>query len=125
MRKTFLCLIAILFCFAATAQTDTTLKEYTGSYKFPEGSAAPSVEISIQGNELYANASIGSASLTRISKDTFSIPAYGGMTYFTRDEAGKVKGIRVEVGDLVLVGTKETSMPMAFLYRRDKSLVIR
>jgi hypothetical protein len=121
MRKTLLICLSFLLYFAATAQTDTTLNEYKGIYKFPDGSATPSVEITIQGNELYANSSIGSASMTKIAKDTFSIPSYGGMAYFTRNEAGKIKGIRVEVGDLILIGDKEVNMPMA--YRRQRVLV--
>lgn len=101
----------------AGAQADTSLHEYKGVYKFPEGSATPSVEISIQNGSLYANSSIGSATLTRIAKDTFSIPEHNGMAYFSRNGDGKVKGIRVEVGDLLLEGDKEPAAN-AWLQRR-------
>lgn len=113
----------LLAGFLAAAQKDTTLHEYKGTYLFPAGSATPSVDISVEENTLHATSSIGSASLTKISKDTFSIPTFAGMAYFYRDDSGKVKGIRVEVGDLVLIGDKEKNGPSAF--RRPRFFGVR
>ena len=102
--------LILLLCLAYNmlqAQSDTALKEYTGQYKFPDGSAAPSVEISIVDGALFASATIGSAAMVRQARDTFSIPSYNGMAYFFRDGAGKVNRIRVEVSDLILEGDKQ------------------
>src|SRR5688500_13335191 len=107
MSKLLLFLLGSLLTLGAAAQGDTTLNEYKGIYKFPDGSATPSVEISIQGGSLYASATIGSASLAKTGRDTFSIPEHGGMVYFIRNEQNKVHRIRVIVGDLDLEGARE------------------
>ncbi|HVG43015.1 MAG TPA: hypothetical protein VM888_15490 [Chitinophagaceae bacterium] len=107
----FLLLISIIF---VQAQEDS-LTQYKGLYKFKEGSAAPSVEISIQQGALYAASSIGSAALSKLARDTFSIPEHSGMVYFYRNTAGVVNAIRVDVGGMVMDGTKE---PNAVAIRR-------
>jgi len=105
MTKLLASLALIIFSAAAYAQ-DSTLKEYTGVYKFPEGSMVSSVEIVLNGNSLLVNSSIGSVGIEKISKDTFSLPTYEGMVYFSRTEA-KITGIKIEVHDVVLEGKKE------------------
>jgi hypothetical protein len=119
MSKLLFFLLGILMTLGVTAQGDTTLNEYKGTYKFPEGSATPSVEISIQGGALYASATIGTASLARMGKDTFSIPEHGGMVYFFRNDQNKVHRIRVVVGDLDLEGTKEGAGASAWIRREE------
>lgn len=92
--------------FSVTAQEDTALATYTGTYTFKEGSPTPSIEITIQNGTLYGNSSLGSGSFARVSRDTFNIPEHNGAAYFGRNEGGKVKSIRIVVGDLVLEGDK-------------------
>ena len=70
MRKFLFLIFLSLYSYFAFAQ-DSALYEYKGLYKFPEGSATPQVEISIQDGALFASSTIGSASFTKISKDTF------------------------------------------------------
>ncbi|HYK55080.1 MAG TPA: hypothetical protein VEV15_01275 [Flavisolibacter sp.] len=107
MRKFLFLFVLSISSYFALAQ-DSTLTEYKGIYTFKEGSPAPSVEISIRDGALYASSTIGSASLSRISKDTFSIPDHNGVAYFYRTE-GKVKSIRIEVADLILEGDKDSA----------------
>jgi hypothetical protein len=108
MKKHISLFVLLFFSLAFVhAQEDTALAQYKGVYKFKEGSAAPSVEISIQDGALYAASSIGSAAMAKVAKDTFSIPDHNGMIYFSRNSEGRVAFIRVEVGDLVLEGVKE------------------
>ena len=108
MRRTFVFLFAILAGGVLHAQ-DTTLNEYVGTYKFPEGSAVLSVDIKIENGALMANSSAGSSALEKISKDTFNLVSYSGTVYFTRDADKKVNGIKIEVQDTVLEGKKETA----------------
>jgi hypothetical protein len=108
----------------AQAQQDTALTQYKGVYKFKEGSAAPSVEITIQNGALYAASTIGSASLAYVAKDTFSIPDHNGIAYFARNSEGKVAFIRIEVGDMVLEGTREAGA-LAFIKRKQYYFVSR
>lgn len=112
--------LLLLLCIATSSllAQDSTLTEYKGLYKFREGSPTPSVDITIENGGLYANSSIGSASLKWISKDTFSIPDHGGMAYFYRSDKGKVNSIKVEVADMILEGDKQD--PAFALTRRKK-----
>jgi hypothetical protein len=113
MNRTILFLFVILAGSVVYAQ-DTTLNEYVGTYKFPEGSAVLSVEIKIENGALMANSSAGSSALEKISKDTFNLVSYNGTVYFTRDGNKKVNGIKIEVQDTVLEGKKETAGPGYF-----------
>jgi len=108
MRRTCVFLFAILVGSVLHAQ-DTTLNEYVGTYKFPEGSVVLSVDIKIENGALMASSSAGSSALEKISKDTFNLVSYSGMVYFTRDADKKVNGIKIEVQDTVLEGKKETA----------------
>lgn len=106
--KKLICFLFIAGCFICLhAQEDTLLQQYKGVYKFPEGSIVTSVEISIENGILVANSSMGTAALEKISKDTFSLPTYNGMVYFTRNAETKVDGIRIVVQDIILEGKKE------------------
>ena len=106
MKITSLLLLLCISCVSLFAQ-DSTLNEYKGLYKFREGSPTPSVDITIENGALYANSSIGSASMKWVSKDTFSIPDHNGMAYFYRSDKRLVNSIKVEVADLVLEGDKQ------------------
>jgi len=125
MRKLFFLCLSFLFYNAISAQADTSLNEYKGTYTFPPGSATESVEISIVDGTLFANSSLGSAAFSKMSKDTFSIPSYGGMAYFFRNKDGKVDRIRVEVQNIILEGPKEVNLPVALRYRRERFLISR
>ena len=100
-------LLFLCISFSSVFAQDSTLTEYKGLYKFRDGSPTPSVDITIENGALYANSSIGSASMKWVSKDTFSIPDHNGMAYFYRGDKGKVNSIKVEVADLVLEGDKQ------------------
>src|SRR5947207_3925448 len=67
------------------AQADTSLKQYAGTYKFPEGSVVPSVEVTTENGGLMISSAQGSSPLERISKDTFNLVAYSGKVYFLRN----------------------------------------
>ncbi len=117
LKKLFLA-IAISFSVAFVyAQSNTTLQEYTGIYRFPDGSVVTSVDITIQDGTLIANSTMGTAGLTRISRDTFSIPTYKGMAYFSRNAEGKIVKVRVQVQDLILDGDKQAGQ-MAWIRKQ-------
>ena len=108
--KKFICLLIIVsIAISLNAQTDTSLQQYTGIYKFPEGSVIPSVEIKMENGGLMATSQMGSAALERISKDTFNLLTYNGTVFFTRDADSKVNGIHIEVQDIILEGKKDSS----------------
>lgn len=121
MRKFLLFLSFFFSGYFASAQ-DSTLNDYKGIYIFKEGSPTPSVEISIQQGVLFASSSIGSGTLIRVSKDTFSIPDHNGVAFFYRNDQGKVKSIKVEVADLILEGDKDSAS--IALTRRKRTYVL-
>jgi uncharacterized protein DUF3471 len=117
MRKMFFILFSLSAFIITHAQTAVdSLKEYTGTYKFPAGSEMTTVEITIQDGALFGASNLGSAALVRVNKDTFSIPAHDGTIYFSRNAEKKVVKIHIEVGEMILDGEKDNGS-LAF-YRR-------
>ena len=119
--------LALMLCafFSAAAQSkDTTLREYVGKYTFPEGSFVTTAEITLADTVLSVSSSQGGSPLERRGKDTFALTSFdGGIMYFYRNSAGKVAKIKVEVGDVLLEGTKD-GVPTA-MYNRNKYYDIR
>lgn len=110
MKKILFFLLVSLYASAAGAQTPAptgdSLKIYTGKYKFPEGSVVAEVRVVITNGILYADSDIGSSELKHSSGDVFDLIAYDGTATFKRNSEGKVNGVRIEVGDILLEGPK-------------------
>jgi len=113
MKSFFLLLLSISLVYMAQAQAkdstskDSTLKEYTGNYKFPEGSYLTAIEVSIKDGKLYASSDKGASPLEQKAKDTFAFTNYNGMAYFFRNSDGKVARMKIDVEDILLEGNKE------------------
>jgi hypothetical protein len=107
MKKFALSLFAIVGFIFLNAQ-DTTLNEYTGTYKFPEGGPVTSVDVKIENGALVASSAAGSSPMEKISKDTFSLVTYNGTVYFIRDSTKKINGIKIQVEETILEGKKES-----------------
>ena len=109
MRKLVLSFFAICSVVIISAQQTPqpdSLKEYTGKYKFPEGSVVTEVTVTIENGGLYASSVMGNSELKKIEKDVFEIVAFAGKAFFKRNETAKLNGIRIEVEDVILEGTK-------------------
>jgi len=108
MRKFLLIFITLGNCLILSAQTPSTdsLKEYTGKYKFPEGSEVTEIKVGIENDTLWAYSVKGNSELKRIEKDLFEVVQYTGTATFKRDENGKITGLHIEVGDLIMDGEK-------------------
>ncbi len=106
MKKIMLIALAVLGFTAARAQTDS-LQEYTGKYKFPDGSVVTEVNISVESGVLSASSVMGSTELKKTdTKDVFDIVAYSGVATFKRNTEGKLTGLRIQVQDIDMEGTK-------------------
>ncbi len=104
--------LTVLFCFAICLilKAQDSLQVYVAKYKFPEGSSVSEVDVVVENNVLQINSSIGSAPLVKTAADTFSMPSYNdGIVIFTRNEAKKVTGIKIDVMNVSLVGTRVDS----------------
>lgn len=109
MRKLLLFIFALgssFILFAQQTPPADSLKEYTGKYKFPEGSEVTEIKVAIENGVLWAYSDKGNSELKKIEKDLFEVVQYTGTANFKRDENGKINGVHVEVGDMIMDGTK-------------------
>lgn len=90
------------------AQQDSTLNAYVGKYVFQAGSPTPDATVALEGGTLTISSAIGSATLSKVEGDVFSIVEFNGTAEFKRNDQGKVVAIRVRVADLDLSGTRES-----------------
>ena len=108
MKKIILFVIVILAFNSINARNSPadSLKEYTGKYKFPEGSPFPIVTIVLENGTLTATSVAGTSELKRREGDTFDIVAYSGIVIFKRNEEKKIVKAQVQVNDLDVEGEK-------------------
>jgi Domain of unknown function (DUF3471) len=108
MKKIVLLAIAVCAFSFINAQTSPadSLKEYTGKYKFPDGTPFPEVTITLENGTLTAASVAGSAELKRREGDVFDIVSYGGTATFKRNDEKKIKKLQVQVNDLDVEGEK-------------------
>ena len=105
MKKCFLFLLIMMGYLSVHAQTDS-LKQYTGTYKFPDGSVVTEITVSLDSTVLTANSAMGSSELKKSQGDVFEIVAYGGLATFKRNAENKIAGVLIQVGDITMEGTK-------------------
>lgn len=105
MKKILLSLFVTVAFLSVNAQTDS-LQQYTGKYKFPDGSPVTEITMTVENGLLMASSAMGSTEFKPTSTvDVFEIVAYGGTATFKRTE-GKVTGVSIQVGDVNIEGTK-------------------
>jgi len=93
---------------------DTTLKEFTGKYVFPEGSVVPDVDVVLQDGALSMTSAAGSSSLVKLGVDSFQIVEFSGTAVFRRGEDKKVNLVHIDAMGYILDGTK---MPGSWAFR--------
>ncbi len=101
-----ICLMLGTVAFVYAQDKDSTLQDFVGKYKFPDGSIVPEVTVSVEGAALVMGSSIGNSALVKIGEDLFSITAYDGSAQFKRDANRKVIGVSINAGGYALEGTK-------------------
>lgn len=105
MKKIFLSLFILFGFITGNAQTDS-LQQYTGKYKFPDGSPVAEITVSADNGALMASSAMGSTEFKPTSTpDVYEVVAYGGTATFKRTE-GKVTGVQILVGDVNIEGEK-------------------
>jgi hypothetical protein len=100
----FLCLF-IISCLYLKAQD--SLQQYTAKYKFAQGSIVTEVDVVLDNGVLQVNSTMGNALLEKTTADQFTIPLYNGTVVFIRNEAKKITGIKIDVMNINLEGTRE------------------
>jgi hypothetical protein len=113
MKKLIFSFLFFYTALLASAQTDS-LEQYTGKYKFPEGSPVTEIGVVLENGTLTATSVLGNSELKKTdAKDVFEIVAYAGTATFRRNGDGKVVGLRIQVQDVDMEGTRETSWAIA------------
>jgi hypothetical protein len=104
--KYFLLFLMMMISFlTVNGQTDS-LQQYTGKYKFPDGSVVTEITVTLDSTVLTVSSAMGSSELKRTEGDVFEIVAYGGTATFKRNAENKISGVHILVGDINMEGTK-------------------
>jgi hypothetical protein len=86
---------------------DSVMTEYTGKFKFPDGSPVTEITLVYENGVLTGQTAMGNSEFKKTdNKDVFEIVAYAGTATFKRNEEGKVTGLRIQVQDIDMEGTR-------------------
>jgi len=113
MRKIMFTIILLAGGLFINAQ-DTTYKEFTGKYVFPDGSVVPDVEVILETSGLTMTSSAGSSSLIKLGVDSFQIVEFSGTAVFKRGDDKIVNGVHIEAMGYILDGNK---VPGGWVFR--------
>jgi len=110
MKKIFLLMLLVgSFSVAFSQQApagDTTLQQYAGKYKFPEGSVVAEVTVILDGGNLTMSSPVGTSPLEKKEEDVFVITQFQGTAKFNRDASKKIIGVTINAGGYLLEGTR-------------------
>ena len=91
---------------AQDAPKDSTLEQYVGKYKFPDGSVVTEVTVALDNGALTMTSSAGVSALEKKSDDLYIIVVYQGTAKFNRDANKKITGVSIDAMGYQLEGTK-------------------
>ncbi|HMU45396.1 MAG TPA: hypothetical protein PKC72_03460 [Chitinophagaceae bacterium] len=123
-------LITLLFVItslnAQTVSPDSTLKEYTGKYVFPEGNVVPEVTVTLESDQLSMSSTAGTSLLAKLGVDTFSIVEFSGTAIFKRNESKMIKGVYIEAAGYIMEGTRDEGNGFSFRYYKkpDEAILV-
>jgi hypothetical protein len=106
MKKILLLSTLLLGVFISIQAQDTTLTQFTGKYKFAEGSPVQEVVINVDNGTLVAASAMGSFVLQKTGEDQYYIADYQAPVIFKRDSNKKVIGLSISVSSMVLEALK-------------------
>lgn len=130
--------LVFFFCFSLgmismvhaqqTPPQDSSLQQYTGKYKFPDGSVILEATVTLENGALTVTSSAGVSPLEKQSEDIFNIIQFRGTAKFNRDANNKVIGVSINAMGHALEGTKvegiafnrlnKNILPWNFMYTR-------
>lgn len=116
----FLCLVFGSFVFAHAQDAppkDSTLQQFVGKYKFPDGSVVAEVIVALENGALTMSSSAGTSALEKQEEDIYTIVQFQGSAKFVRDSNKKVIGVNINAMGYQLEGTKVETKPLALQKR--------
>lgn len=128
MKKILLLVPVFLFTLFLNAQTfvaDSSLKEYTGRYVFPEGNVVPDVTVTLESDQLNMSSTAGTSLLAKLGVDTFSIVEFNGTAIFRRSETKLIKSVYIEAGGYIMEGTRDGNNGFSFkVYKKPEEAIL-
>lgn len=122
MKKIVFILVLLAGFTTIHGQTDS-LQEYTGKYKFPDGSPVTEIGVVVENGVLTATSAMGNSELKKTdTKDVFEIVAYAGTATFKRNAEGKITTLLIQVQDVTMEGTRSEGI---LAERRDEYPICR
>ncbi len=122
-----LCLLLGTVAFVQAQTKDSTLNDFVGKYKFPDGSIVTEVTVTMEGEGLVMGSSVGNSALVKTGEDQFSITAFDGTAQFKRDANKKVIGVNINA--YVLEGSKSDGIALhhasAILLKRQSFFLLK
>ena len=106
MKKILLFSTLLLGVFITIQAQDTTLAQFTGKFKFAEGSPVQEVVINAENGTLVAASAMGSFVLQKTGEDQFLIADFQAPVVYKRDSNRKVIGLSISVSGMVLEAVK-------------------
>ena len=106
MKKILLFSTLLLGVFITIQAQDTTLTQFTGKFKFAEGSPVQEVVINADNGTLIAASAMGSFVLQKTGEDQFLIADFQAPVVYKRDSNRKVIGLTISVSGMVLEAVK-------------------
>lgn len=109
MKKLFfllcvgVCMVSVSF---GQQTSDSTLGQYVGKYKFPDGSVVAEVVVKLENGALTMESSAGVSPLEKQGDDLYAITQFQGTAKFNRDTNKKIVGVSINAMGYVLEGTK-------------------
>ena len=113
MKKLFLSLLMLAFIVTVHAQ-DSTLQEYTGKYKFPDGSVVTEIDLTIENGILTSNSTAGTSTLEKLGTDSFSVVSFQGVAIFKRDDNKKIAKVVIDAMGYHLEGAKDPAIAVSY-----------
>ena len=90
----------------SNAQTDSTLQQYAGKYKFADGNPISEMTLLVDNGILMGSSTQGNSEFKPTSTaDVFEIVAFSGTATFRRKD-GKVVSVLIQVQGTSMEGTK-------------------
>ena len=106
MKKILLLSTLLLGVFITIQAQDSTLTQFTGKFKFAEGSPVQEVVISADNGTLIAASALGSFVLQKTGEDQFFIAEFQAPVVYKRDSNKKVVGLAINANGMVLEAVK-------------------
>jgi hypothetical protein len=106
MKKILLLSTLLLGVFISIQAQDTTLTQFTGKFKFAEGSPVQEVVINADNGALVISSAMGSSVLQKTGEDQYFIAEFQAALIYKRDNNRKVIGLSINVSGMVLEAVK-------------------